>query len=152
NQYRISSARLKNWNYGSEGFYYVTICTKDRSNSFGEINKGIINLSELGSVVQSEWIKTPALRPDMNLQLGEFVVMPNHIHGIISIGKNAFHPGRFAKNKFGPQSKNLASIIRGFKSSVTTYARKNNICFNWQARFHEHIIRGCGDYLRITEY
>jgi hypothetical protein len=55
-------------------------------------------------------------------------------------------------NKFGPQSKNLASIIRGFKSSVTTNARKIHANFDWQPRFHEHIIRDDESYQHISEY
>ena len=56
------------------------------------------------------------------------------------------------KNKFANQSKNMASIIRGFKSSVTTYARKHNMPFNWQARFHDHVITTNEEYLRIADY
>ena len=106
----------------------------------------------------------------MNLELGEFVVMPNHFHAILIIGENNFNSVQSAgrrdamhgvsaanitnlpSNKFGPQSKNLASIIRGYKSSVTTYARKNNLDFAWQSRFHDHIIRSKDDYVRISNY
>jgi hypothetical protein len=56
------------------------------------------------------------------------------------------------KNKFGPQSKNLASILRGFKSAVTTFARINNIQFGWQPRFHDHIIRNDESFQRISKY
>jgi hypothetical protein len=56
------------------------------------------------------------------------------------------------KNQFAPQSKNLSSIIRGYKSAVTTYARKNRIEFDWQPRFHDHIIRSIDDYHRISNY
>ncbi len=56
------------------------------------------------------------------------------------------------KNQFAPQSKNLASIIRGYKSAVTTYARKNGIIFDWQPRFHDHIIRSMDEYHRISNY
>ena len=123
-------------------------------------------MSSIGDVAHDEWFKTPRLRPDMNLELGEFVVMPNHIHGIIIIGENEYNSDRrdamhrvsthtqtnTAKNQFGPQRKNLASIIRGYKSAVTTYARKNQIDFAWQRRFYEHIIRSPDDYDRISKY
>ena len=56
------------------------------------------------------------------------------------------------KNKFAPQSKNLASIMRGFKSSVTMFARDNKIAFNWQSRFYDHVIRDFEDYQRISKY
>jgi putative transposase len=98
--------------------------------------------------------------PDMNLELGEFVVMPNHVHGIIIIGANAYNKDRYVnkleddnyQNNFAPQSKNLASIIPGYKSAVTMYARKNNIAFDWQPNYYEHVIRSRMDYVRISDY
>jgi len=167
NKYRISSARLLSWNYANAGMYFITICTKNRESYFGEITidpgrdamHGVstINQTDIGKIAEIEWFKTPQLRPDMNIELGEFVVMPNHIHGIIGIGNNEYnHEQRSVsteyKNQFAPQSKNIASIIRGYKSAVTTYARRNNIPFDWQSRFHDHIIRSNNDYLKISNY
>ncbi len=57
-----------------------------------------------------------------------------------------------SENKFAPQSKNLSSIIRGYKSAVTTYARQNNILFDWQSRFYDHIIRSQDEYIKIANY
>lgn len=134
-----------------------------------------MSASTLGDIVEQEWLTSVALRPDMNLSLGEYVVMPNHFHGIIFIGKNEFNTYTNKKemddgmdndirrdamhgvstntgNVFGPQSKNLASIIRGFKSAVTTFARKNHLPFDWQPRFHDHVIRNEIEYQRITNY
>jgi REP element-mobilizing transposase RayT len=151
NKYRIESTRLLNWDYAQKGVYYVTICTANREHFFGEIKN-------------EEWIKTPQIRPDMNLELGEFVVMPNHFHGIVFIGNNEFNSdfGRDAmhrvskddlyKNEFEPQSKNLSSIIRGFKSAVTVQGRKINPGFGWQSRFHDHIIRNPQSYEIISQY
>ena len=164
NKYRIPLARLQNWNYGSSGLYFITVCTEDREHYFREIINDEMVLNELGFFVQSEWIKSPVIRPDMNLELGEFVVMPNHFHGMI-IGENEFN-GRDAihrvstsnnaqsssYNKFGPQSKNLGSIIRGFKSSVTTHAKIVNTEFGWQERYHDHIIRSHAELVRISDY
>jgi REP element-mobilizing transposase RayT len=182
NKYRIASARLQSWNYANEGIYFITICTKNRQCYFGEIvmdrrdamhGVSTLNPTEIGKIARDEWFKTPELRPDMNLELGEFVVMPNHIHGIILIGKNEYNrcDDRICRdamhgvstittntnqteyqNQFAPQSKNIASIIRGYKSAVTTYARKNIIEFDWQARFHDHIIRSRDEYERISNY
>lgn len=173
NKYRIPSARLQHWNYANEGMYFITICTKNRKNYFGEIvsaeTRCLASLqpTEIGQIAHSEWYKTIELRPDSNLELGEFVVMPNHIHGIIIIGKNEYNMHQDQdtdamhrvsvnktkyKNQFAPQSKNLASIIRGYKSAVTTYARKNGIMFDWQPRFHDHIIRSMDEYHRISNY
>jgi REP element-mobilizing transposase RayT len=97
NKYRIPSARLRNWNYANEAMYFVTICTKNRQHFFGDIpsesekNSIILNPTEIGKIAHSEWYKTIDLRPDMNLELGEFVVMPNHIHGIVMIGQNKYN-------------------------------------------------------------
>ena len=174
NKYRTASARLPNWDYGSNAMYFVTICTQNREHYFGEIVDGWMDLSAIGKIVENEWIKTFEMRPDMNLQMGEFVVMPNHFHAIITIGKNeynmkrrtnvggrnAMHCGSTTNtitinvpyNQFGPQSKNLASIIRGFKSAVTINARKINANFKWQPLYHDHIIRNNESYQRISDY
>lgn len=182
NIYRIESARYKNWDYGSNAFYFVTICTAGREHFFGDIIDFKMVLNEIGKIVETEWIKTPSIRPDMNLKLGEFVVMPNHFHAIIYIGKNAYNSDlvfsgkdamcrdamhRFSTtndtihrvpsnknkpNKFGPQSKNLSSILRGFKSSVTVESRKINPDFSWQSRFHDRIIRDKDEWYAKTNY
>jgi len=102
----------------------------------------------------------------MNLQMDEFVIMPNHFHAIIIIGENIYNTSidtqrRDAmhcvstgdyKNKFGPQSKNLASVIRGFKIGVTKNARKIHADFAWQSRYHDHIIRNDESLYRIRDY
>ncbi len=126
-----------------------------------------MNLSGIGEIVQHEWLRCVELRPDMNLSLDEFVVMPDHFHGILVIGDNEYNchynycGGAMHRsttmhcaptNEFGPQSKNLASIIRGFKSSVTIRARKINPAFGWQSRFHDRIIRDDAEYERIAKY
>lgn len=166
NKYRIASARLQTWDYKSAAAYFVTLCTQHRAHYFGEIENGKMQMNEIGQITENEWLKTPGLRPDMNLQMGEFIVMPNHFHAIIVIGNNAYNTldrrdamhcvstaTNTAKNHFGPQSKNLASIIRGYKSSVTTQAKKSGfIDFAWQSGFHEHIIRNQKSFDAISEY
>ena len=79
NKYRIPSTRLRNWNYANEALYFVTICTKNRENFFGEIIDSILQPTEIGKTAYTEWYKTIELRPDMNLESGEFSLMPNHI-------------------------------------------------------------------------
>jgi REP element-mobilizing transposase RayT len=162
NKYRIPSARLQNWNYASEAMYFVTICTKNMKNYFGEINGSMqiktLQATKMGEIACSEWYRTLELRPDMNLELGEFVVMPNHIHGIIMIGENEYNTPCgdamhcVCTNQFVPQSKNLSSIIRGYKSAVTVFARKNKIDFEWHPRFHDRIIRSTFEYNNISNY
>ncbi|TVR85117.1 MAG: hypothetical protein EA411_13425 [Saprospirales bacterium] len=90
------SIRFKNWDYKWKAMYYVTICTKNMKRFFGEVIKGKMVLNEIGEIVQCEWLKTFEMRPDMNLRMGEYVVMPNHFHGIVGIGKNEYNrPGQW---------------------------------------------------------
>ena len=88
NKYRTTSTRLKNWDYSQYGWYFITICTKNREHFFGEVINEKMKLSPIGETVKQEWIKTPKIRPDMNLTLDEFIIMPNHFHAIIIIGNN----------------------------------------------------------------
>ena len=169
NQYRIPSARLQSWDYGQNGAYFITICTKNRASYFGDVVDGKMQLSQIGQMADKYWLEIPKHFPFV--KLGEHVIMPNHVHGIIVIDKPNTGINRntnvetqnFAslppesmplhhKNKFGPQSKNLASIVRGFKIGVTKNARKINAGFAWQSRFHDHIIRNEKSFNEITEY
>ena len=87
NKYRISSARRPNWDYGSHGLYFITICTKDRIRYFGEIvedeTQGIASLQEtiVGSIAYNNWLKIPEYHP--YVELDEFVIMPDHIRNIV---------------------------------------------------------------------
>lgn len=166
NKYRIPSARASWWDYGADAAYFITICTKGRRHYFGQVIDGAVRLSDIGEIVKNEWLKTPELRPDMNLVLDEWVIMPNHFHAIIVIGENRYNtvnnnqpveaqciaPLPQTKNKFGPQSKNLASIIRGFKIGVTKSARLIDPDFAWQPRYHDRIIRDQPEHGRIATY
>jgi len=167
NKYRNETTRLRSWDYGWNGSYFVTICTKNRERFFGEINNDEMFLSEIGKIANQCWKEIPDHFPFV--KLGEFVVMPNHVHCIIVIDKK--DDGRFSKsyvgtqnlaslhaskqnslNKFGPQTKNLGSIIRGFKIGVTKKARKIRTDFQWQARYYDHIIRDQESFNNISEY
>ena len=164
NKYRIESNRLRGWDYGWNAPYFITLCTQNREYYFGDIKDGKMKLSEIGKMAEKYWDEIPEHFPFVKLDA--FVVMPNHIHGIIIIDK--IDDGRnvetqnFAslqsstsspsKNKFGPQSKNLASIIRGYKIGVTKNARQINAGFAWQSRFHDHIIRNEKSFQTIKNY
>ncbi|HRE56246.1 MAG TPA: transposase [Candidatus Kapabacteria bacterium] len=86
NKYRSESARAQWWDYGNEGAYFITICTKNREHFFGEIINGIMHLSHLGVLADVFWHEIPHHSP--NVKLGAFVVMPNHIHGILILNDN----------------------------------------------------------------
>lgn len=172
-KYRFKSNRWEYWDYKNPGAYFITICTKNKEHLFGEIEKGRMELNQIGFIAESEWKKTPKIRKDMNIALGEYVIMPDHMHGIIIIGNNEFNtpektsnPGRDtmhrvstgvdletdSQKRFGPQRKNLASIIRGYKSSVTIQGRKINPEFCWQPNYHDRVIRNYEGYKVIAEY
>ncbi|MFP4544814.1 MAG: hypothetical protein ACLFQU_11320 [Candidatus Kapaibacterium sp.] len=85
NEYRISSARLQNWNYGWNASYFVTICTAYRECYFGDIVDDKMNLSEIGVIADKYWLKIPEHFTFVKLNV--HVVMPNHVHGIIVIDK-----------------------------------------------------------------
>jgi putative transposase len=85
NKYRIPSNRLKNWDYGSNAAYFITICTQNREHFFGEITNGVMHLNELGKIATQFWSEIPNHFPFV--ELGNFVIMPNHTHGILIINK-----------------------------------------------------------------
>jgi len=165
NKYRIKSTRLVDWDYTTAWWYYVTICTKNHECFFGEIKKRDVVLSEIGKIIKEEWLKTKLVRE--NIELDEFVIMPNHIHGIIIIDdvettgsviskekKEAFQQETTQRVVFTKLQKNsLGSIIGQFKSVCTKRIRRMGIKdFQWQSNYYDHIIRNQKDLDRIRKY
>ncbi len=167
NKYRIASTRLKNWDYGWNGAYFVTICTKDRVHYFGEITDREMELVEIGNLAKNFWLEIPD--HFLFVKLGAFVIMPNHVHGIIIIDKpdvglktvtveapdsgvstniNIKTNPKFKKWKPG----NLGVIINQYKRICTIHARKINADFAWQSRFYDHVIRDNQSFYKIAEY
>ncbi len=144
NKYRIESTRLKEWDYSSPGYYFVTICANKRECLFGEIIDRKMVMNEFGKIVQNCW--DDLVNHYEWIQLDEFIVMPNHIHGILVIRSIS------TKNK---KQQGLSEIIRALKSYS---AKRINIKRNtpgvsvWQPRFYDHIIRDEDDLLMIREY
>ena len=89
NKYRIPSARWQTWDYGSNGAYFITICTQNRRHFFGEIidstipDESIMHLNDMGEMAEKYWVEIPQYFPFVSL--GNFVIMPNHMHGILII-------------------------------------------------------------------
>lgn len=163
-KYRTTTTRKQDWDYGWNRAYFVTICTNDRLHYFGQIINGEMHFSEIGKLAEQNWLAIPKHFPFV--KLGKHVIMPNHVHGIIQIDMSAEDsseldepilqtldmPAPEKKNKFGPQSKNLASIVRGFKASIKTFATKNSIDFGWQSRYHVHIVKDELAFHNISRY
>ena len=168
NKYRIPTTRLQNWDYGWNAAYFVTICSKNREFYFGKIEDKKMELSEIGKIAQQYWDEIHNHFPF--IELGKFVVMPNHVHGIIIINKSnndiAVQTPKLdmvqtpklgvstktipASQKWTPAS--LGVIINQYKRIVTIHARKINLDFSWQPRFYEHIIRNTMEFERIQNY
>lgn len=160
NKYRIPSARLQHWDYRWAGAYFTTICTHNREHYLGEIVNGQMQLSHIGIIADIMWYQLPYHAK--NIELGAFVVMPNHIHGILILNDTVqtLHatslPSTEQKNEqmamISPKSNSISTIIRSYKSAVTKHAHRLGFDFQWQTRFHDHIIRNDESFQKITNY
>ena len=132
------SIRLRGYDYSQPGAYFITVCISQRECLLGEIEDGNVILSRYGEVVHFNWFNLTKVYP--NIQLDSFVIMPNHIHGIIILTNNRH---------------NLSEVVRGFK---TFYARRINQLRSlsgipvWQRGYYEHIIRNEKTLTKIQEY
>lgn len=149
--------RLQNYNYSQNGFYFVTICTKDRIEYFGEIKNRKMVLNEYGKIVEKCWLDLPNYYS--NCVFDEFMIMPNHLHCIIKI----YNVGTdLASVQIKGQIRNvglLSKIIQGFKSKTTVefikLMKSKNKPYNskiWQRSFCDHIIRNEISLNKIREY
>ncbi len=159
NKYRIESTRCKNWDYASNGYYFVTICTHNREYFFGEVEGNEMYLSAIGEIAAQEWHKTAQIRP--NVELDEWIVMPNHMHGIIIIKNQPIETfsrieiETFHRNVSTSRLKSdsLGAIIGQFKSVCTKRIREAGFSsFGWQTRFYDHIIREQTSLENIRKY
>jgi len=153
--YNRQTIRLRNRDYSTNGRYYITICTQNRECTFGNIIDNIMKLNESGKIVKYEWVKTARIRP--NIQLDKYIIMPNHIHGIIIINNygGVWQCAPTIKNEFRSPSQTIGSIIRGFKSAVTKHINKirhTPAKAVWQRNYYEYIIRNRYDMGRIRQY
>ncbi|MDO9011936.1 MAG: hypothetical protein Q7U78_09045 [Gallionella sp.] len=146
------SIRLRGYDYSQAGMYFITICTHDRLPLFGKIVDEKMMPNEMGIMAEKYWCAIPDHFPWA--MLDEFIVMPNHVHGIITIGAN--HVGANNHLPLQPKhgtSRTIGSIVRGFKIGVTKWFRANtDVHVVWQHNYYEHIIRDEEAYLKIAEY
>jgi putative transposase len=157
NKYRIESARLKGWDYRSAGHYFVTICTWNREQFFGEVAEGEMCLSPIGEIAAQFWVEIPSHYT--GVEMNDFVIMPNHVHGIIVIVSGAAETLRSTSllnskmSAISPKAGSLGAIVRSYKSAVSHWARSNGMTsFEWQARFYNHIIRDEKSFNQIRRY
>lgn len=157
-QHNRRSIRLDGYDYGQPGAYFVTICTYKRMGLFGEVMDGQMRLTPFGRIVADEWRRTERVRD--NVRLDAFVMMPNHVHGIIVItrrpdrcrGESQFAP---TMREFRSPSHTLGAIVRGFKGAATRRINRLRGAPGepvWQRNYYEHIVRNWRDLERIRQY
>ena len=168
NHHKRKSIRLKDFDYASPGAYFVTIATHDRLNLFGRLIEGDVSLNEFGQIARDQWFLLPTRFN--NIELDAFVVMPDHIHGIIfifdestawsgvnrsqtdkvSLGIGQLHYQEGAGNRQGqplPKRRTIGEIIGAYKSLVAKeclniFKARNEVMGKlWQRNYYEHVIR-----------
>ena len=139
---RRTSPRLHSFDYRQPSYYFVTVCTKGFVCRLGTIRDGFMCLSTAGSIVAATWSSLPEVEPDLHLDA--WVVMPNHLHGII-----ALHPVA------GERAHDLSEIVGRFKAvsarEINRHAGRAGQPF-WHRSFYDHVIRDDADLARIREY
>ena len=168
-KFKNGQLRLRSWNYSWDGCYFITIKTTDRTSFFGKIEDGKMILNEAGKLAHELWEFIP--KQFNFIHLGEFVVMPDHIHGILILQ----HPDRnnhsgvaihrdkteniTLENKGGitginnPMLQdNISKVIRWYKGRCSYEVRKIGIPLEWQSRFYDHVIRDQKAFNRISRY
>ena len=142
--------RLKGYDYSQARQYFVTICAQDSVHHFGRVENGAMNLNGVGEIVNERW-RWLSERYDY-IELDEYVVMPNHLHGILVIrpgGADRSRPVPTGKAK----TKSLSELIGAFKTTSSKRIREGGLAFfQWQRSFHDHVIRDDEDLNRIREY
>ncbi len=163
------SVRLKRYDYSRPGAYFITICTRKRKSNLGSVVNGEIALSEYGEIVANSWEWLPKQYP--YVLLDEWVVMPNHIHGIIMIASGAVHPSVSdadgshlgprrnptvpIKGEPSTRRKPIGELIGAFKTvstkSLNEILRTPGARF-WHRNYYEHVIRDDEDLHSIRKY
>lgn len=141
--------RKKDYDYNLPGAYFITICVSGRKYLFGEVVSDTINLSQAGEIVAQKFTEIPLHH--INSDIGEFVIMPNHIHCVIMlyedegniVGQRPAFDLSLKKTKIERKHERIPVIIGSYKSGVSREINKTKCCnnFKWQTSFYDHIIR-----------
>ncbi len=161
-RHQRKSIRLQGYDYSRAGIYYVTLCISDRQCSLGRMVNGRIKLSPVGEIAHKYWEEIP--HHFNNVGLDEYVIMPNHIHGVLilknnnQVGVQNFEPLPIHKNRHIHRYQHIiphsiGSIIRSFKSAVTHWCKQNGfINFRGQRNYHDQIIQDEKELYPIRKY
>ena len=151
--HRRDTMRELYWDYGAKGIYYITINCKFKFPYFGKCKNGIVCLNQIGQLAYNDWQNLPNHYP--YLKLGEFIIMPDHMHGIII----NLHPRKIEMYSTGrnmseisPKKGSIPSIIRSFKGGITR--KCGDLCwkFKWQSSYYDQIIRDQTHLKNVTKY
>lgn len=166
------SIRLQGYDYAQKGMYFITLCVQERECIFGTIFENRMLLNEIGQIVTNEWVNTMNIRD--NVIIHDFIVMPNHLHGIVEITYNK--NDECLIGEFVSPTKSIGAIVRGFKIATTKRIKNfitlvganchsplngnsfqqewiiNHLPHIWQRNYYEHIIRDYNDHERIANY
>ena len=170
-QHHRRSIRLKGYDYSQTGYYFITLCTRDRQCWFGEVKNGKMYLNSIGSIVAKEWLNSAQIRQE--IELDEWIVMPNHFHAIViihneineNLGRTSEnhiqgeHFGNIQGASLAPlrlrKPRSLSTLISGFKAVVTkriNEIRQVSGVSIWQRNYYEHIIRDELSLYNIRKY
>jgi putative transposase len=167
-RYRNNSLRYAGRDYSLPGKYFVTICTANKTQWFGNVLNSKMHLSEIGHIASQIWYEIPVHFPFISLDA--IMVMPDNIHGIIVINRSIVpltagavqapplprndetHQENVTMSSISPKPGSLSVIVRSYKSAVTKHAHKSDSHFSWQRGFHDNIICTSGQLSRIRKY
>jgi putative transposase len=154
------SNRLRDYDYSKSGYYFITICTKNREEWFGKREGGEMCLNKFGEIATNFWAEVTAHFKHVGID--EFSVMPNHVHGILIIEENMVgnaymrsHKGNAFMHSLQDKTKMLLSkIIQQYKASVTRKINslQNEFGFEWQKSFYDHVIRNEKSLDNLRQY
>ncbi len=160
------SVRLKNYDYTSAGAYFVTICTHQKQTLFGDVTEGNMRLNDYGNIIKEEWYRTAHIRQE--IELDEFIIMPNHVHGVVwihlskelvsneTVGARGPSPLLHQMQRpMGTGKKSLGSFVGGFKSVCTKHInelRQTPSMPVWQRNYYERIVRNEDELNAIRSY
>ncbi|MDV2989573.1 MAG: transposase [Dehalogenimonas sp.] len=147
------NTRLKEYDYSTAAVYFITVCVQDKKCLFGEVTDGTITVSALGTMTEQCWKDIIKHSPD--IEIDEWVVMPNHFHGIVHIPDitgRARHASPLQHP--APRRTVVGTVIGSFKSAVTRRLKQDGLISAsvWQRGYYEHVVRNEEDLARIREY
>jgi len=135
------SIRLKGYDYAQVGGYFITICAAAKICRFGEIHDGVMTPSATGEIVRSVWFSLPERYP--SIALDAFVLMPNHLHGILTLSADEVKP---------PTIPQVVGAFKSLSVRAVSEAKNGEMISFWHRNYHEHIIRNKADLTRIRKY